>query len=325
MRLTTFEDAIDPVILKRGLDYRRREKIMTVKKQSDTSFEFQVSGTKAYIVSVVFDEDRDTISSTECSCPYDRGPYCKHQVAAFYYLLENKSEYQGTISYEDLRLKLSHFYKNELIGLLIMQIKKYPAEKEILLNKYYTQRNYPDTTYIKREIREVINYYFDTYPTGLNSFHLMDLTDDLGELVDTARRLKGLVFYFDLSLYLYTEILILKSFTKDSMGSIDALLIYTLRDIGRKFTSIQGDTDKNKQTVFAIIEQAMQAPVYMKRLTHTVILLSTFKDHLVEPGARKIYLSLVDQTIEHCLTTNDKDNYERLNNIKQYVKKWYAE
>lgn len=78
MRLTMFEDTIDPVILKRGLDYHRREKIMTVKKQSETTFKFQVSGAKNYIVSVVFDEDHDTISNTQCSCPYDRGPYCKH-------------------------------------------------------------------------------------------------------------------------------------------------------------------------------------------------------------------------------------------------------
>lgn len=206
-----------------------------------------------------------------------------------------------------------------------MQIKKYPAEKETLLNKYYTQRNYPDTTYIKRKTREVIDHYFDTYPNGLNSFHLMDLTDDLGELVDTARRLKGLVFYFDLVLFLYTEILILKSFTKDSMGSIDALLIYTLRDIKRKFITIQGDTDKNKQTVLTIIERAMQAPVYAKQLTQTVILLSSFKDNLVEKNARKKYLSLIDQSIEHCLTKNDKKNYDRLNEIKQYVKMWYGD
>lgn len=50
MRLTMFEDTIDPVILKRGLDYHRREKIMTVKKQSETTFKFQVSGAKNYIV-----------------------------------------------------------------------------------------------------------------------------------------------------------------------------------------------------------------------------------------------------------------------------------
>ena len=206
---------------------------------------------------------------------------------------------------------------------MIAQIKKYPAEKEYLLNKYYDQRNYPDTTYIKREIREVIAYYFDTHPDGINAFQLMDLTDDLGELIDTTFRIKGLVFYFDVALYLYTEILILKTFTTDSMGSIDALLIYLLRDVKKQFTSIQGDTDKSKHIVMMITEQAMEAPVYIKQMTHTVILLNIFKDHLVEQKPRIKYLELIDQTMEQCLTENDKVNYERLNELKRYVMKWY--
>ncbi|MGO1919631.1 MAG: SWIM zinc finger family protein [Alkalibacterium gilvum] len=323
MRLTNFEDEIDPTILKRGLDYHQREKIATVDKRSENDFVFKIAGTKRYIVTVLLEEDSDTIESTNCTCPYDWGPYCKHQVAVFYYLLEHKSERSGMINYEDLCLRLSRFYKNELIGLLIAQIKKYPAEKEYLLNKYYDQRNYPDTTYIKREIREVIAYYFDTHPDGINAFQLMDLTDDLGELIDTTFRIKGLVFYFDVALYLYTEILILKTFTTDSMGSIDALLIYLLRDVKKQFTSIQGDTDKSKHIVMMITEQAMEAPVYIKQMTHTVILLNIFKDHLVEQKPRIKYLELIDQTMEQCLTENDKVNYERLNELKRYVMKWY--
>jgi len=323
MKLSTFEEEIDPVILKRGLDYHRHDRIKTVQKQSETAFDFLVSGAKTYDVSVRLKEDQDTIEDTRCSCPYDMGPYCKHEAAVFYYLLENKLEQDGIISYEDLRLRLSHFYKNELIGMLIEQMDKYPAEKEHLLSMYFDKRSYPDTTYIKREVRGVIDHYFESHPEGISHFHLMDLTDDLGELVDTARRLNGLLFYFDLTLYMYTEILIVKTLTKDTMGSINALLIYLLRDIKTQFTHLQGNVDQSKRNVFIIIENAMQAPVYTKQLTHSVILLNTFKDHLVEPSAREKYLTLIDQTIEKCLTENDKDNYDRLNEIKQYVEKWY--
>ncbi|MGO1454622.1 MAG: SWIM zinc finger family protein, partial [Alkalibacterium gilvum] len=74
MRLTNFEDEIDPTILKRGLDYHQREKIATVDKRSENDFVFKIAGTKRYIVTVLLEEDSDTIESTNCTCPYDWGP-----------------------------------------------------------------------------------------------------------------------------------------------------------------------------------------------------------------------------------------------------------
>ena len=115
MKLSRFENEVDPVILERGLEYFKRNKLKKVLKKDDTHFEFEVEGTKNYIVVVNFMDERDTLQETTCSCPYDQGPYCKHQVTAFYYLLENNMETEKGAVYGNLRLSLSRLYKNELI------------------------------------------------------------------------------------------------------------------------------------------------------------------------------------------------------------------
>lgn len=49
-----------------------------------------VEGTDIYKVAVHIGQD-DTILSSDCHCPYDMGPVCKHEVAVYYELIRMAS------------------------------------------------------------------------------------------------------------------------------------------------------------------------------------------------------------------------------------------
>jgi len=152
MKLTEFEAVIVPVILDRGLDYFKKDKILDVKEDDDQHYTFTVEGTKNYTVTVTLGEDRNTITHTLCDCPYDKGPFCKHQVAAFYHLSVKKGLEGTGINESNLRLSLSRLYKNELIELLVDQVKKYPKEQEDMLMKHAKYRLYPGSALFKNDL-----------------------------------------------------------------------------------------------------------------------------------------------------------------------------
>ena len=76
MELKTFENEMDPVIAARGRDYFRTGRIGTVEEIAPGLFHAAVDGTTLYDVDVRMRGKR--VVSAACSCPYDKGPYCKH-------------------------------------------------------------------------------------------------------------------------------------------------------------------------------------------------------------------------------------------------------
>ncbi|MCL4514470.1 MAG: SWIM zinc finger family protein [Firmicutes bacterium] len=87
MHLHDFDTFIENIILKRGWDYYRNECISSIRRTAENTFNAEVAGTDDYLVTVKLDDDGGILSSG-CTCPYDMGPYCKHEAAVFYALRE---------------------------------------------------------------------------------------------------------------------------------------------------------------------------------------------------------------------------------------------
>jgi hypothetical protein len=88
MNLDDFEEEIDGVILDRGRDYYQDGCIESITHDRDkNTYTAVVAGSQDYTVTVKL--DRRKILFADCDCPYDWGPFCKHQVAVFYALQEN--------------------------------------------------------------------------------------------------------------------------------------------------------------------------------------------------------------------------------------------
>ncbi len=91
MNLDNFEEEIDDVILERGWHYYQDGCIKSIMNEQDVNtYTAVVAGTQDYTVTVELDGNE--IVATDCDCPYDWGPFCKHQVAVFHALRESRGQ-----------------------------------------------------------------------------------------------------------------------------------------------------------------------------------------------------------------------------------------
>ena len=86
MNLDSFEDEIDsPLIHSRGLSYYRGKSVLSLEMLSPNHYKALVAGTQLYEVMLTLDDNRE-IEEMSCTCPYDWGEHCKHEVAVLYAL-----------------------------------------------------------------------------------------------------------------------------------------------------------------------------------------------------------------------------------------------
>ena len=92
MNLDDFEDYIDPYItLMRGADYYSEGSVLSLEETSPNTYSAKVAGSKVYEVIVHLDDDRE-VEDISCTCPYDWGEHCKHEVAVLYALRHQLTE-----------------------------------------------------------------------------------------------------------------------------------------------------------------------------------------------------------------------------------------
>ena len=113
MTINNFEQNIDTRILERGLQYYQEGNILTIEQIEENLWEATVAGTEDYEVTIeVFDKK---IIKNNCSCPYDLGEYCKHQVAIFNFLKYSelaKNPHSGKM--EKIQTIINRFSPEEL-------------------------------------------------------------------------------------------------------------------------------------------------------------------------------------------------------------------
>ncbi len=80
--LKNFETFVDAKVVERGYGYFKDDSIPKVEKVGEGEFNAVVFGSDVYDVYVKI--DGENIVEHYCSCPYDWGNTCKHQVAVFY-------------------------------------------------------------------------------------------------------------------------------------------------------------------------------------------------------------------------------------------------
>ena len=82
--LDNFEHSVEAKIVERGLKYFKDDDVKKLEKVGENEYSASVFGTYKYDVFVRL--DGKIIAEYQCSCPFDWGNICKHQVAVFYKL-----------------------------------------------------------------------------------------------------------------------------------------------------------------------------------------------------------------------------------------------
>ena len=100
MHLANFETSIPPVILDPGQEYFRDKAVDSLEELAHGRWVAIVVGNEEYTVQVVLSEDE--VREWSCTCPYGKGPVCKHVVAT---LLAIRAHESGSESPKESRSK----------------------------------------------------------------------------------------------------------------------------------------------------------------------------------------------------------------------------
>ena len=87
--LSSFDRELNETIVKRGKDYFRNGYVKDLEEIDDGIWRALVEGSEVYDTTITIVSGG--ITKHRCSCPYDLGQFCKHEVAVLYTIRERTS------------------------------------------------------------------------------------------------------------------------------------------------------------------------------------------------------------------------------------------
>lgn len=132
MRIDFFENQVNPRIADRGRAYYLDGRVGDLQVIGDT-YSALVQGTEDHHVHAVVSKDGE-ILSVGCDCPYDQGPYCKHELALLFAVRETMPEMKGGQippeeepgSEKEPSLRFSSLSRKQLESLLLKAASRHP-------------------------------------------------------------------------------------------------------------------------------------------------------------------------------------------------------
>lgn len=165
MKLSNFEEFVEDVIVKRGKKYYMDGHVKKTDETAQDRYEINIVGSDDYSVMILLDDNNQIIDTT-CDCPYDWGNYCKHQVAAFFALRENrdanlnkmdKQQKPASKKEPDLETILTTFSKAELVKMIVNYTDDYPDIEKQIRYEHVPAKDEIITS--RKLIRKYINRY----------------------------------------------------------------------------------------------------------------------------------------------------------------------
>lgn len=123
MTINSFENYVEDKIVERGrvyADYIDKDDVEQIDKGE---FSASIMGTDEYHVYVKLNNNH-TIEKHSCTCPYDWGNVCKHEVAVFLYIRREKLHLQKGLAVNQLKLVLEEVKDRELRAFIYEKLKK---------------------------------------------------------------------------------------------------------------------------------------------------------------------------------------------------------
>ncbi|MBO0995184.1 SWIM zinc finger family protein [Bacillus sp. SD088] len=230
MNLHNFEKSINQVIIDRGYDYYLNGHVTETSFNGVDEYHFLVEGSEDYNVIVTLGSNDDILFS-QCDCPFDFGPICKHQVAAYFELIESNNANSHVMTHQPkLKDVLNDLSKEELITIIeeITQDNSLITNKLIL--KYANGGDAQDVPQCRRVIRAIVNKY-----TGRQGFipyrDTSDFAHEMGEVLDKANATDQISLSFDIASLVLIEAMEAFQYADDSDGMIGFLVNQAINQI----------------------------------------------------------------------------------------------
>lgn len=265
MNIKDFEEHINSTILERGYDYYIGGNISECTHEDDNTYIFEVEGTEDYEVVIKLDDNGEIIYS-ECDCPYDFGPVCKHEVSAYYKLLDyinkiNLAKKTKKTKKDKLEEVLNSLSKEELIHIVVDLAKKDKMFNDSLILKYLKGDNEKELKNCKKLIKSIVKKYcgrgdFISYRQAY--YFACDMDNVLEKSIST----EDIMLSVDIALLVLDEAIEAFQYADDSNGDIGMLVSKTMETIS---TIIDEDTEidiKVKRQLFKKLLKKSESEIF---------------------------------------------------------------
>ncbi|WP_404469765.1 hypothetical protein [Sutcliffiella horikoshii] len=231
MNINNFQNHINKKILQRGYDYFLDGYILETYLIEENKYVFQVDGTEIYEVKVQLNKENE-ITYSECDCPFDYEAICKHEVAAYYKIVEMKRNDEDPSDQNvqtDLHSVLNDLSKKELIKIIKELTEKDLALIDTLMVKYATGDEKHDLERCRKLISSIVRKY--TEKGFINFRRVSSFTSELYEVLQQIYRTKDILLAMDIAFLLLQEAMKAFQYADDSDGDIGNLVTETIEAI----------------------------------------------------------------------------------------------
>lgn len=212
INLNRFESQVNATILKRGKGYYEEGFVKKVSKIVPDTFEFEVFGTETYRVKVKKDSKNNILSS--CTCPYNRGKVCKHEVATFYELrtcLNRKNNVEGPDGVKNnsdrtLEEILVSLPKEELVRLITQRAAVDPSQEHHLRLQFGNLSPEDELNESKRLLQAISEKYCD-YRGFIYANRTDDYAAEMGQILNRTVAIKNPLIACDIAFLVMNEAL----------------------------------------------------------------------------------------------------------------------
>lgn len=241
MNLNDFENNINQTILDRGYDYYTDGNVIEIYSQGDNAYIFKVQGREAYEVIVKLD-DQGEIFDSYCDCPYDFGPICKHQVAAYYVLSDimngkqtECAEIEAMTKQQSIKEVLDTVSREELIKIIVDMTQKDATLANSLIVKYSKDDHTQELKKCTKLMESIVRKYqgregFITYRETYGFINEME------DILEKASDTDDVLLALDIAFLLLIEAIEAFQYADDSNGEIGLLVSETIDTIGKIVT-----------------------------------------------------------------------------------------
>ncbi|MDN5315932.1 MAG: hypothetical protein PWR08_56 [Thermoanaerobacterium sp.] len=317
MNINNFENHVDKTILNRGYDYYINDNIVEVYKRRDNEYVFQIQGSDDYEVIVKINNDGEIIYS-ECDCPYDFGPICKHQVAAYFKLFEiinNKNNIihikENEINQFSVREVLNNLSKEELIKIIMDIIENDEALKNSLIVRYSKGSYGQELEKCKKLIDSIVKKY--TGREGFISYReTYSFVNDMEDILRKSRNTDDILLALDVAFLLLNESIRAFQYADDSNGDIGFLISETIDLIGDIVTDGSYLDDVLKEEIFNKLLEQSDNEIFDEWNDYKIDLLRLCLEFA---DVEKLRNELIAK-IKSIVIMNSGDEYKRYSNEK---------
>ena len=245
MNLYHFKDHVNPVILGRGFEYYALGRVADLTHRGEGRYIAFVEGTDLYEITIHMDGSY-TILSSECNCPYDLGPVCKHEVAVYYEMLdffeeEELPEQDVSLSDEpDLKEVLSSLSKERLIDILVDLAEEDNVLHKTLVFKYARVDRQLELDRC-RELIDSITHKFLVRDGYISYRYVNDFANDLTRVLERIETIEDALTAMEVAGLLLIEAVNSYQYADDSGGAIGDVVdqtMTTIRGIAEETTNV---------------------------------------------------------------------------------------